>query len=111
MCDDKLENGGCSRRDGHEGEKREQRLQWSVSKPKRSGSTAKLTQNPTAMMGNPFFVHLAKIRGAWPRRASPYKIRDEVNKKLLPAENALVKTPALMMWGKTLIPALLMAIT
>ena len=41
----------------------------------------------------------------------PYKMREEVYKKLLPAENALVKTAALIMWGRTLIPARFIAMT
>ena len=52
-------------------------------------------------MGRPFFVHLAKILGACPRSARPYRIRDEQKRKLLPAENALVKIPALTIEGRT----------
>ena len=43
--------------------------------------------------------------------ASPYNIREEVYRKLFPAEKALVKIAALMMLGRTLIPARLMAMT
>jgi len=41
----------------------------------------------------------------------PNRIREEEYKKVLQAENALRKTAALMMWGRTLIPARLIAIT
>ena len=43
--------------------------------------------------------------------AKPYRTREEANKKLFPAENALVKMAALMMWGRTLTPARVIAIT
>lgn len=56
-------------------------------------------------------VHLAKMRGACPRTARPYKMREDVKRKELPAEKAEVKTHALMMCGRALIPARLMAIT
>ena len=46
-------------------------------------------------------MHLAKILGACPRSARPYRIRDEQKRKLLPAENALVKMPALTIEGRT----------
>jgi len=41
----------------------------------------------------------------------PNKTREEEYRKLLPAEKALVKMPALMMCGRTLILARLMAMT
>ena len=41
----------------------------------------------------------------------PNKTREEEYRKLLPAEKALVKTAALMMCGRTLIPARLIAMT
>lgn len=53
------------------------------------------------MNGSPESVHLAKILGACPRRARPYRIRDEQKRKEFAALNALVMTPALMMLGKT----------
>lgn len=34
----------------------------------------------TAYNGRPFFVQYVKNRGAWPRRASPYKTREAQNK-------------------------------
>ena len=52
-----------------------------------------------------------KIFGAWPRMERPNKIREEAYRKLFPAENALVKIAALMMCGRTWIPARLMAMT
>lgn len=55
-----------------------------------------LTQVKTATIGRPALVHLAKMRGAWPRTARPYKIREAVYKNELPAENAEVKTQALI---------------
>jgi len=41
----------------------------------------------------------------------PNKTREEEYRKLLPAEKALVKTAALMMCGRTSIPARLIAMT
>jgi len=41
----------------------------------------------------------------------PNKIREETYRKVLPAEKALVKMPALMMCGRTSILARLMAMT
>jgi len=64
-----------------------------------------------AVYGRPFFVHIAKKEGACPLNANPYKIRDAANRKELPAEKAEVKTQALIMWGRTLTPALLKAMT
>ena len=46
-------------------------------------------------------MHLVKILGACPRKARPYKIRDEQKKYEFAALNALVVIPALMMLGKT----------
>jgi hypothetical protein len=59
------------------------------------------TENPTAIRGSPELVHLAKILGACPRRARPYRIRDEQKRNEFAALNALVMTPALMMLGRT----------
>ena len=42
---------------------------------------------------------------------SPNRMREEVYRELLPAEKALVKTAALMMCGRTFIPARLIAMT
>jgi hypothetical protein len=56
-------------------------------------------------------VQYEKIRGACPRIDRPYKIRDEQNKNELLAENALVKTAALMIDGKVWIPARRIAMT
>jgi hypothetical protein len=76
-----------------------------------SARNAKILENPTAIRGSPEFVHLAKILGACPRRARPYRIRDEQKRNEFAALNALVMTPALMMLGRTLIPAFVMAMT
>lgn len=65
----------------------------------------------TAMIGNPLLVHLVKMIGACPRNARPYKIRDEQYRKELPAEKAEVKMAALMMEGRTVMPALVIAMT
>ena len=43
--------------------------------------------------------------------ARPYKIREEVKRKEFPAEKAEVKTHALMMCGRVLIPESWIAIT
>ena len=47
------------------------------------------------------FEHRVKILGACPRRARPYRIRDEQKRNEFAALNALVMTPALMMLGRT----------
>ena len=65
----------------------------------------------THQMGKPFFVQVRRNPGAWPMHAKPYMIRDAAYKREFPAENAEVKMAALMMEGRTLIPAFLMAIT
>jgi len=41
----------------------------------------------------------------------PNRVREEEYKKVLQAENALRKIAELMMWGRTLIPAWLIAMT
>ena len=56
-------------------------------------------------------MQYVKIRGACPRMARPYKMREEQNKNELPAENALVKIAALMMEGSVWMPARLIAMT
>lgn len=65
----------------------------------------------TAARGRPFLVHHDRNLGACPRKDSPYRTREDENKKEFPAENAEVKTQAFTMWGRTLIPALVMTIT
>ena len=60
----------------------------------------KHAQKMTEMRGRPDWVQREKILGAWPRRARPYKIRDAQKRKELVAEKALVKTQALMRWGR-----------
>ena len=52
-------------------------------------------------MGTPFLEQYETHRGACPRTPRPYRIREAVNMKLLEAERALVKIPALMMDGRT----------
>ena len=65
----------------------------------------------TAKSGSPLLVQYANTLGACPRSASPYSTRDEQKRNEFPAENAEVKTPALMMCGRTLMLARVMAIT
>jgi len=74
-------------------------------------SETRLTQKATAINGRPPSVTRLNILGAWPRMERPNKTREEEYRKLLPAEKALVKTAALIMCGRTLIPARLMAMT
>lgn len=75
---------------------------WKVSvNPKSTFDVQPRTQKRTARRGRPHFVQRANNLGACPRRASPYKIRDALNKEAFPAERALVNTQALMIWGKT----------
>lgn len=62
-------------------------------------SKEKRQQNRTATNGRPFFVVYEKIFGAWDRMDKPYKMRDEQNRKELPAEKADVKMAALMTEG------------
>lgn len=66
---------------------------------------------PTATIGRPFLVQYAQIFGACPRRARPYSTREDENRKELPAEKAEVKMHALMMWGRTVMPERVIAIT
>jgi len=74
-------------------------------------SKENMLENATATQGRPLFVHFVKTLGACPRRARPYRIRDEQKRNEFAALNALVVTPALMMLGRTLIPALVIAMT
>jgi hypothetical protein len=62
-------------------------------------------------MGSPLEVVLARIRGAYPRRESPYSIRDAEYMSELPAEKAEVRIAALMILGRALMPARLKAMT
>ena len=52
-----------------------------------------------------------KMRGACPRMERPYKMRDEQKRNELAAENALVKTTALMIEGRVWMPARRIAMT
>ena len=72
---------------------------------------AKAPEVRTATIGRPAFVQYAKTFGACPRIDRPYRIRDEQNRKELDAENAEVKTAALMIDGSTLIPERVIAMT
>ena len=65
----------------------------------------------TATIGKPLLVQYAQILGAWPRNARPYSTREDEKRKELPAEKADVKMHALMMWGRTLIPERVIAMT
>jgi hypothetical protein len=71
----------------------------------------RLTQKATEINGRPPSVTRLKILGAWPWMERPNKIREEEYRTLLPAEKALVKAAALMMCGRTFIPARLTAMT
>ena len=61
--------------------------------------------------GKPFLVHLAKILGACPSQARPYKVREAAYRSEFPAEKAATRMTALMIDGSTLIPARSMPIT
>lgn len=60
----------------------------------------------TALIGRPRLVQYAKTFGACPRSASPYRTREEQNRKLFPAEKALVKIAPFTIWGRTIIECL-----
>jgi len=64
-----------------------------------------------ATKGKPDEVQYVRNFGAWPRNANPYMTRDPQNKPLLAAEKAEVKTPALIIDGRTLMPAVVIAMT
>jgi len=113
QVDQPTKNGCSTAGNSHEGQEGEERLtrtraQFTIGTPKRK---EELTQKATEMNGRPPFVTLLKILGAWPRMDRPNKTREEEYRKLFPAEKALVRTAALMMCGRTLIPARLMAMT
>lgn len=76
-----------------------------------NASHEKAPEARMAAIGRPCFVQYARNRGACPRNARPYRIRDELNRKELPAEKADVKMHALMMCGSTLMPARSIAMT
>src|SRR5690242_9812756 len=60
----------------------------------------------TAIHGTPFLFVLPKILGASPTKANPYSTREPENRNAFPADQADVKTAALMAWFKPPIPAL-----
>lgn len=74
-------------------------------------SIEKQLEKSTAASGRPLFVQYENIFGAWPLMDNPYKIRDEQKRREFPAENALVRIPALITDGSTFIPARVNAIT
>ena len=50
-------------------------------------------------------MHLAKILGACPSRARPYKVLDAIYWSELAAEKVKIRIAALVTWGSPLIPA------
>lgn len=62
----------------------------------------------TAMYGTPYLLQRLKIAGALPLSASVYKDREDMYRKELPDDHAEVMMTALMMDGRTLMPALTM---
>ena len=69
----------------------------------------RLTQKTTAINGRPPSVTRLKILGTWPPMERPKKTREEEYRILLPAEKARANTAVLIICGRTLIPARLMA--
>lgn len=59
----------------------------------------KLTQTRTATKGSPEDVHFARNLGACRLTARPYRIREALKRVLFAAENALVRTAALITDG------------
>jgi hypothetical protein len=113
QVDKPIEYCCCIRRDVHERQENPERLIWIIfqqSKVLIKGQNV-LTDTNTAYRGTPLSVQYVRNLGACPRNASPYKIREEQNKKVSPAEKALVKIPALRTLGRTLILARVIAIT
>jgi hypothetical protein len=104
---DSLEHRRSSASYIHERQKRKRRLHTTTKNISRQSPQPQpthgeeLTAVSTAASGSPFDVQYVKYFGACPRSANPYRIRDEQNRKLFPAENALVNTQALMMCGRT----------
>lgn len=85
-----------------------------VAEPARifmNASKRNTLQERTAARGSPAGVQRAQNLGACPRKASPYKMRELQKRKELPAENAEVKTMALMMEGNALMPERVIAMT
>ena len=70
-----------------------------------------MTLNATAYQGVPKLLHFMKIFGACPSALRPYNLRDARNIKAQPDEMAEVQTTALMIEGRTLIPAAWKAMT
>lgn len=65
----------------------------------------------TEMYGTPVRLVVLKMRGAWPCVARECSVREVRKTSELAAESAEVRMAALMMEGKTLIPAAWMAMT
>lgn len=65
----------------------------------------------TATQGRPLLVVFAKILGADPDTARPYRAREEVYKSEDPADQAEDRRQALMTLGRPLIPDRVIAIT
>lgn len=59
----------------------------------------------------PILLVRMKTLGACFSWAMPYRVRDALSMKELPALQALVRTTKLMMWGTTLMPARVAAMT
>lgn len=66
---------------------------------------------PSAQTGRPPLVQRRKIFGALPSSARAYRVRDEAYRSELPADQAEMRITALMIDGRALMPALLIAIT
>lgn len=81
-----------------------------VPSPKYANAPKQLA-NPTQTYGTPHLFTQRKKFGANPSRAKPCNVREARKVQLLPDEKAEVRMTALMIEGRTLIPARLKAIT
>lgn len=68
-------------------------------------SSANAPQKRKQTHGNPSFRVFRNTFGACPLAASPYSVREETKRSAVPADQALVSIAALMIDGKTEIPA------
>lgn len=60
--------------------------------------------------GTPMRLTRAKIFGAWPWTARPYRVRVPMYKSEFAAERTKMRIAALMIWFRTLIPASVVAV-
>jgi hypothetical protein len=65
----------------------------------------KAAQKRRHSQGRPSFLVLRNIFGACPRTASPYNVREDTKRSAVPADQALVRSAALMIDGNTETPA------